>query len=127
MASERDLRIAHEIAATVLAAAEDRVVKLYLHGSRASQTARPTSDFDILVVMKDPVENWIAESMRLTDLFNDFPWPVDIQAFGETEFEELREVPGTLPYPAITRGVLLYDEPVGRAGADSATVAGVRA
>lgn len=127
MVAEQDLQIAREIAHTVLSAAGDRVRKVILHGSRATGKARRTSDFDILVVMKDPVEDWVAESMRLADLFNVSPWHVDLQVFGEAEFEECRTVPGTLPHPASTRGVSLYDQPVrnpdprreavGRAGA----------
>jgi predicted nucleotidyltransferase len=127
MVAEQDLQIAREIAHRVLSASGDRVLKVILHGSRAAGRARRTSDYDILVVMEDPVEDWVAESMRLTDLFDVSPWHVDLQVFGEAEFEECRTVPGTLPYPASTRGISLYDQPVrspdprreamGRAGA----------
>jgi predicted nucleotidyltransferase len=112
MVAEQDLQIAREIAHRVLAASGDRVLKVILHGSRAAGRARRTSDYDILVVMEDPVEDWVAESMRLTDLFNVSPWHVDLQVFGEAEFEECRNVAGTLPHPASTRGIFLYDQPV---------------
>jgi predicted nucleotidyltransferase len=109
MATEQDLKIAREIARRVLSSAGDRVLKVFLHGSRAAGTARCTSDFDILVVMRDPVDDWVAESMRLADLFHACPWAVDLQVFGEVEFEELKGVPGTLPYPVSKRGIPLYD------------------
>jgi predicted nucleotidyltransferase len=108
MVAEHDLQIAREITRRVLSASGDRVLKVILHGSRATGEARRTSDYDILVVMRDPVDDWVSESMRLTDLFNVSPWSVDLQVFGETEFEECRTVPGTLPCPASTRGISLH-------------------
>lgn len=127
MPSEHDLSVAREITDRLLAAAGSRVRRVFLHGSRAAGKARPTSDFDVLVVVRDPVEDWVSESMRLTDLFNGFRWPVDVQTFGETEFEASRTVPGTLAYPASTRGVLLYADSVRDPGEHRSAVDGARA
>ncbi|HEY0152975.1 MAG TPA: nucleotidyltransferase domain-containing protein [Longimicrobium sp.] len=107
---EEDLRSARQICERVLEAESDRVARILFHGSRVSGRPRGTSDFDILVVVRDPVDDWVADSLRLSELFNDFPWPVDVQVFGETEFNASVSVPGTLAYPAYTRGVVLYEQ-----------------
>jgi predicted nucleotidyltransferase len=108
MASERDLRTAREIRDRILRAGGDAVERIVFHGSRAAGRARAGSDFDILVVLRDPVEDWMGESLRFTALFDAFERPVDVQVFGLAEFEESRPVPGTLAYPADTHGILLY-------------------
>jgi predicted nucleotidyltransferase len=114
MASATDLRKAEEIRDTILREAGDAVERIVFHGSRARGKARPNSDYDILVVMSDPVRNWLDESMRLSDLFVEFERPVDVQVFGHTEFEESKPVPATICYPADQHGVVLYEKP--RAG-----------
>lgn len=81
----------------------------YSSTGRVSGRPRRTSDFDILVVVRDPVDDWVADSLRLADLFNDFQWPVDVQVFGEAEYNACVSVPGTLPYPASQRGLVLYE------------------
>jgi predicted nucleotidyltransferase len=108
--SEEDLSAARQICQRVLDTERDRVSRIVFHGSRVSGRPRRTSDFDILVVVRDPVDDWVADSLRLCDLFNDFPWPVDVQVFGETEYNASVAVPGTLAYPASTRGVVLYEQ-----------------
>ena len=106
---EEDLNTAHRIKDQVLAASDGRVSRIVFHGSRANGRPRKSSDFDILIVVRDPVEDWVAESMKFTDLFNDFPWPVDVQVYGEADYEASCTVPGTLAHPAFTRGLILYE------------------
>jgi predicted nucleotidyltransferase len=108
--SEDDLRAARQICQRVLEAESNRVSRVLFHGSRVGGRPRRTSDFDILVVVRDPVADWVAESLRLSELFNDFPWPVDVQVFGEAEYNASVSVPGTLAYPASARGVVLYEQ-----------------
>ena len=108
--SEQDLAAARQICARVLEAERERVSRVLFHGSRVSGRPRRTSDFDILVVVRDPVEDWMADSLRLAELFNDFPWPVDVQVFGEAEYDACVSIPGTLPYPASQRGLVLYEQ-----------------
>lgn len=108
--TEEDLRAARQICQRVLEEERGRVSRILFHGSRVSGRPRQTSDFDILVVVQDPVDDWVADSLRLSGLFNDFPWPVDVQVFGETEYNASVSVPGTLAYPASTRGVVLYEQ-----------------
>lgn len=112
MVDPHDLRNAEQIRDAILQEAGDAVERIVFHGSRARGKPRPGSDYDILVVMEEPVEDWVRESLRLSDLFADFERPVDVQVFGRTEFEESRPVPATICYPADRFGILLYEKPV---------------
>lgn len=108
--SERDLDAANQIRDRILEAEPGRVSRILFHGSRVNGRPRESSDFDILIVMRDPVDDWVSESMKLTGLFNDSPWLVDVHVYGEAEFEVSSAVPGTLAYPAATRGMVLHRE-----------------
>lgn len=101
--------IRDEIRRRILDAAGDRVLAIVLHGSRAKGTARARSDWDVAVVLRDPVEDWIAESLRLSALFYDCPFAVDLQVFGAAEIDEDSAVPGTLAYTLARRGEWLHD------------------
>ena len=106
--SPADRRVAEKIKTKLLEAAGGSIQRIVLHGSRATGRARATSDYDILVVMRSEVDDWVTESLRLSELFVDSEQPVDIQVFGELEFEECRLVPATIAYPADRDGVVLY-------------------
>lgn len=108
MITATDLQTADRIKGRILQAAGDSVERIVLHGSRAAGRARPTSDYDILVVLDDPIEDWVRESLRLSELFVDFEHPVDVQVFGMEEFEDCRPVPATIAYPADQFGTVLY-------------------
>jgi len=106
-----DLAAAHRIKERILEAAGPSVHRIVFHGSRASGKARTNSDYDILVVLRDPVDDWMQESRCFSDLFVDFDHPVDVQVFGAEEFEECRPVPATIAFPADRFGVVLYEKP----------------
>jgi predicted nucleotidyltransferase len=108
MATKHDLKAANQIRDTIIEAVGDAVLRIVFYGSRATGRARPSSDFDILVVLRDPVPNWLTSSMRLANLFDTFEHTVDVQVFGETEYEESRPVAGTVAYPADRQGIVLY-------------------
>ena len=97
----------------ILWAAGDRVGAVYLYGSRAKGTARPRSDWDVAVVFRDPVDDWPAESLRLSALFDACPFAVDLQVLDREEFDTYRTTPGTLPSILARTGERLY----GRAAA----------
>jgi predicted nucleotidyltransferase len=122
MASEQDLQTAERIKDRILEAAGDAVERIVFYGSRVTGRARATSDYDILVVLRDPVPDWLDASLRLSDLFNAFDRPVDVQVFGESEYEESRPVAGTVAYPADHHGLLLYAKPGGSSRSTGATV-----
>lgn len=107
-----------EIRHRILQAEGGRVRQIILHGSRARGQARQASDFDVLVVVDDPLGDWVERSMQLRQLFYDRDYAVDVQVFGATEFEESRGVAGTLAYPADTLGVRIYEKPRGGSLAD---------
>ena len=100
-----------EIRRRLLDAVGDRIVAVYLHGSRVKGTARPRSDWDVVVVLRDPVDDWIDEGLRLAALFYECPFAVDLQAYGEREFRDDAEAPGTLAYAVSRRGERLDDTP----------------
>jgi len=79
-----------------------------LYGSRAQGTATEDSDFDLLVVERDPVSKR-EEMLRLRQALSDLGCPVDVWVMGEEEFEETRDVIGGLAYPAHKYGVVLYE------------------
>jgi predicted nucleotidyltransferase len=111
MPTEQDLQTAQQIRDRILEAAGDAVERIVFYGSRVTGRARPTSDYDILVVLRDPVPAWAEASLQLSDLFNTFERSVDVQVFGEVEYEESRPVAGTVAYPADHHGVRLYVKP----------------
>lgn len=111
MLTEQDLRTAERIRDRILEAAGDAVERIVFYGSRATGRARPTSDYDILVVLRDPVPAWAEASLQLSDLFNTFERLVDVQVFGKLEDEESTHVVGTVAYMADHQGVLLYVKP----------------
>jgi predicted nucleotidyltransferase len=103
-----DLEAAQQIKKRILCAARHSVARIVFHGSRVARRARPDSDFDILVVVRDPVDDCVAEALRLSELFVDFEQPVDIQVWGMEEFEECRSVPATIACCADRSGLVLY-------------------
>jgi predicted nucleotidyltransferase len=100
--------VAREIRSRLTRAGGSAIERIILHGSRAAGRARWNSDYDVLVVMRDPVDDCVAEALRLSELFCDFDHPVDIQVWGAEEFEECRAVPATIAYPADQHGYALH-------------------
>jgi len=105
-----DLQIAQKLKDLALQVDGERIRKIILFGSRARGDARPDSDYDLLVVLRDiaPGEK---RSYRLS-LYRAFrgagvavePW-----VMSEEEFEETKGVIGGLAYPASKEGVVLYE------------------
>jgi uncharacterized protein len=79
-----------------------------LYGSRAQGTATDESDFDLLVVEKDPVAKR-DEMARLRQAVTDEHRLVEIWVMGEEDFEETKDVIGGLTYPAHKYGLVLYE------------------
>lgn len=107
-ASRGELGIASEIKEKILSESKEKILRLVLYGSRARGDARPDSDFDLLVVEKDPVSKR-DEAERLRLVVGGLGVPVDVRVMGETEFEETKGVIGGIAYPASREGVILYE------------------
>lgn len=106
---DKDRKIAEELKSRLLACDGDRIRRVILYGSRAQGSATEDSDFDLLVVEKDPVSKR-EEMRRLRQALSDLDYPVDVWVMGVEEFEETRNVIGGLAYPAYKYGVLLYED-----------------
>jgi predicted nucleotidyltransferase len=107
MPTEQEMRTAERIRDRILETAGDAVERIVFYGSRVMGRARPTSDYNILVVLQDPVADWTEASLQLSDLFSTFERAVDVQVFGAMEYAESRHVAGSLPYHVERHGVLL--------------------
>ena len=108
MIIDQDREIAEKLKKRLLASDGERIRRVILYGSRAQGSATEDSDFDLLVVEKDPVSKR-EEMWRLRQAFIGLDYPVDVWVMGEEEFEETREVIGGLAYPAHKYGVVLYE------------------
>jgi len=81
--------------------------KIILFGSYARGTASPESDVDLLIVMR------IAGSKRMTQLgirraLHDIAIPMDVIVSDPSEFEWRKDVVGTIEWPAVHEGRVLY-------------------
>jgi predicted nucleotidyltransferase len=87
----------------------NRLLRVILYVSRAWGTERPNSDFDLLVVERDPVPDPLDEEERIAQSLaaSRFLF-ADVYVMGETEFEQTRNLIGGIAYPATREGVLLY-------------------
>lgn len=101
-----DWELVQKIRECIEKVAKDQIVKIILYGSRAMGTAEKDSDFDVLVVEKEPVSK-LEEMRRLSEVLTDFPYHVDVWVMSEEEFEETKNVIGGLAYPANKYGVIL--------------------
>jgi len=82
-------------------------VKVILFGSRARGTAHLGSDVDLVVIERDPVSAR-QEVIRLRQLLRDLDIPVDIIVVGQSFAERYGDIPGSVLYPALREGRVLY-------------------
>jgi len=108
MTNDIDRSIVEELTRRLLAHDGARIKRVILYGSRAQGTARPESDYDLLVVESGPVATH-EEVMRLRRALDDLSLSVDVWVMDEQEFQETKNVIGGLAYPAHKYGVVLYE------------------
>jgi predicted nucleotidyltransferase len=99
------VQLYQEITRRIVAAANP--VKVILFGSRARGTAHPGSDLDILVIERDPVSAH-QEAVRLRRLLRDLEIPIDIIVVGQSFAKRYGDIPGSVLYPALQEGTVLY-------------------
>lgn len=86
-----------------------RPLEVWLFGSRAEQRARPTSDYDLLVVMPDGTPESELDPVRAWRLGWDVRVTADIIPCTRSEFEEEKHEIDSLPRAAALRGRKLYE------------------
>jgi predicted nucleotidyltransferase len=96
-----------EAAGQTLAAVADDPVKIVLFGSRARGDAGPDSDFDFLVVERDP-RNRHDEMVRLGRALRPLGMPFDVIVVSERYAEDWGAVEGTMVHAALTEGRVLH-------------------
>jgi len=102
--------VAERLKDLVLQRHGDRVRRIILFGSRARGDARPDSDYDLLVVLRDlDPRRRQAMLVGLHEAFRGVGVTVEPHVMGDEEFEETRDVIGGLAYPAAKEGVVLYE------------------
>ena len=94
-----------DITRRIVAAANP--IKIILFGSRARGTAHPGSDLDLLIIEREPV-SVRQETVRLRRLLRDLEIPVDIIVVGQSFAERYGDIPGSVLYPALREGKVLY-------------------
>lgn len=83
--------------------------KIILFGSYVRGQVHRDSDLDILIISKDDLKNPREESVRLRDVVNDIDMPMDILVIPESQFNELKEVPGLIYREAWESGKIVYE------------------
>ena len=83
--------------------------KIVLFGSCARGEITYDSDVDLLVIM--PVEGSRREkSLEIYKTVSDFPVPTDIIVRTPEEVDEFGEIIGTVLFPALKEGKILYEK-----------------
>jgi predicted nucleotidyltransferase len=96
-----------ESAVRTLTALAANPVKIVLFGSRARGDERPDSDFDFLVVERDPADRH-AEMVRLGRALRPLKAPFDIVVLSERYVQEWEGVQGSMVHAALTEGRVLH-------------------
>lgn len=110
-------RVQHEIDEAVIAKLLSAIVEtfdplqVWLFGSRAEGYARPDSDYDLLVVVADDVDDAMLDPGRGYDIARRLLIAADIVPCTREVFEGEANVFDTLPHAAVHRGRKVYDRP----------------
>ena len=83
---------------------------IWLFGSRARGDHRPDSDFDILVVLPDELGAKAKDYRRALEPLLGSGLPCDVVPCPLSDFEQAKDVPGTIAYEALHSGRQLYQK-----------------
>lgn len=92
---------------TELLATQADPERIYLFGSWARGNETEDSDIDLLIVKKTALPRY-ERARELGMLIPHRKYPLDLLVYSPEEFEELKDVVGTIPYEVVQEGVLLY-------------------
>lgn len=81
-----------------------RPLQIWLFGSRARGSARPTSDWDLLVVLSDDATEDELDLMQAWQAVRDLRIPADVIPVRQSEFDEARDHAGTLVRTVVGEG-----------------------
>jgi uncharacterized protein len=96
-----------ETASQTLATVAADPVKIVLFGSHARGDAGPDSDFDFLVVEREPKDRH-AEMVRLGRALRPLGVPFDVLVVSENYAEDWGNVEGSMVHAALTEGRVLH-------------------
>lgn len=85
-----------------------RPEQIWLFGSRARGDARPTSDWDLLVVVSNDATDDELDVLHAWQAVRDLRIPADILPVRRSEFEEARDRVGTLVRTVVGEGMQIY-------------------
>lgn len=83
-------------------------IQIILFGSAASGDFYEHSDIDLLILKKS-IGNTREESIELRSLLKDLNYSFDILVMSIIDFEQDREIVGTIAYPAAKYGKVIYE------------------
>jgi len=84
-------------------------MKIILFGSYAYGHPTKDSDLDILII-KDGEASGIQRNRRVRNILKDFSIPIDVIVKSSQEFDMLKDVIGTVIYPANKYGKVVYEQ-----------------
>jgi len=82
--------------------------KIILFGSYAYGVPDKDSDLDLLII-KDDTSPKLERNRKVRRYLRDLTFPVDVIVKTNHEFEEWRDIIGTIAYPAAKYGKMLYE------------------
>lgn len=83
--------------------------QVWLFGSRARGTATPESDWDLLAVVPDSIDESDIDPVSSWKLAKNSGIRAEIFPCRVADFDEDRQTPNTLAFEAAMRGVLVYE------------------
>jgi predicted nucleotidyltransferase len=84
-------------------------MKIILFGSYAYGHPTKDSDLDQLII-KDGEASGIQRNRRVRNILKDFSIPIDVIVKSSQEFDMLKDVIGTVIYPANKYGKVVYEQ-----------------
>jgi predicted nucleotidyltransferase len=84
--------------------------KIILFGSYAYGHPTTDSDLDFLIIKDDDDLPGIQRNRKVRNILKDFSIPIDVIVKNSLEFEELKNIIGTVVYPANKYGKVIYEQ-----------------